>query len=145
MKAVLEFFDGSWPQILGFTLLHSVWEAFLVSAIVVLVLRFIPNKFSTARYITASLGLMSIVLLSIGTLIYLHATSEFFDYDNKHYCSSQRTENNTTDNTHASRYISGSSKRFHTRLLALVSNGMDFWNIAFFSAHIDRVSLCGKT
>jgi len=75
MNAVLEFFDGSWPQILGFTLLHSVWEAFLISAIVVLILRFIPNKFSTARYITASLGLISIVLFSIGTLIYLHATS----------------------------------------------------------------------
>ena len=76
MKAVLEFFDGSWPQILGFTLLHSVWEAFLVSAIVILVLRFIPNKFSTARYITASLGLMTIVLLSMATFIYLLGSSE---------------------------------------------------------------------
>jgi bla regulator protein blaR1 len=75
MKAMLEFFDGSWPQILGFTLLHSLWESFLVFAIVILVLRFIPNKFSTARYITASLGLMTVVLLSIGTFIYLYATS----------------------------------------------------------------------
>lgn len=77
MKAVLEFFDGSWPQILGFTLLHSLWESFLVTAVVIFILRFIPNKFSTARYITASFGLMTIVLFSIGTFIYLQRTSNY--------------------------------------------------------------------
>ncbi len=46
MKAVLEFFDASWLQILGYTLLHSVWQAFIVAAAVILALRFIPNRLS---------------------------------------------------------------------------------------------------
>jgi bla regulator protein blaR1 len=75
MKAVLEFFDVRWLQILGYTLLHSLWEAFMVVAIVILVLRFIPNKSSTARYIIASIGLMIIVSLSVGTFVFLYATT----------------------------------------------------------------------
>ena len=75
MKALLEFFDASWLQILGYTLLHSVWQAFIVTATVMLALRFIPNRLSTVRYIIASLGLMAIVSLSIGTFVYLNVTS----------------------------------------------------------------------
>ena len=63
MKAVLEFFDASWLQILGYTLLNSLWEAFIVTAFVVLVLRFIPNRLSMVRYVAASFGLMTIVAL----------------------------------------------------------------------------------
>src|SRR5688572_29427021 len=75
MKAVLEFFDARWLQILGYTLLHSLWEAFIVAVIVILVLRFIPNKSSTVRHILASFGLITIVSLLVGTFIYLFATS----------------------------------------------------------------------
>ena len=74
MKPVLEFFDASWLQILGYTLLHSVWQAFVVAATVMLALRFIPNRLSTARYAVASLGLMAIVSLSIGTWVHLNVT-----------------------------------------------------------------------
>ena len=72
---MLEFFEASWLQILGYTLLHSVWQAFIVTATVMLALRFIPNRLSTVRYAIASLGLMAIVSLSIGTFAYLNATS----------------------------------------------------------------------
>ena len=75
MKAVLEFFDASWLQILGYTLLHSVWQAFIVTAAVILALRLIPNRLSSVRYFVASLGLMVIVSLSIGTLVYINVTS----------------------------------------------------------------------
>jgi bla regulator protein blaR1 len=75
MKAVLEFFDAPWLQILGYTLLHSVWQAFIVAAAVILALRFIPNRLSAVRYCVASLSLMVIISLSIGTLVYLNVTS----------------------------------------------------------------------
>ena len=75
MKALLEFFDTSWLQILGYTLLHSVWQALIVTATVMLALRFVPNRLSTARYLVASLGLMVIVSLSMGTFVYLNVTS----------------------------------------------------------------------
>ena len=75
MKAVLEFFDASWLQLVGYTLLHSIWEAFIVAALIVLALRFIPNKLSTVRYITASVGVLTIICLSIGTFVYLYTTS----------------------------------------------------------------------
>ena len=119
-------------------------EAFLVSAIVILVLRFIPNKFSTARYITASLGLMTIVLLSIVTFIYLLGSSESSTTTNTIVQAKALRMMPQTTLTPVGTYLDR-CKRFHPRLPALVSNGMDFRNIAFFPAHTDRVSLCGKT
>ena len=145
MKAVLEFFDASWLQILGYTLLHSVWEAFIVSAIVILVLRFIPNKLSTVRYIIASLGLMAIVSLSIGTFVYLQCHIDRSNFYDEQYHSSRHDPTSARSNvTPVSTYLD-EVKCFHSIQPSLVSDGMDFWNIPFFTAYTDRVSLCGES
>ena len=75
MKAMLKLFDTWWLQTLGYTLLHSLWQALIVAAIVILIVRLIPNKLSAARYLVASFALLTIALLSIGTFAYLSTTS----------------------------------------------------------------------
>ncbi|HEX6225897.1 MAG TPA: M56 family metallopeptidase [Chryseolinea sp.] len=75
MKTVLEFLDARWMQILGYTLLHSLWQALAIACIVILLVRLIPNKASGARYIVSSLGLVAIVVLSIGTFAHLYGTT----------------------------------------------------------------------
>ena len=61
MNAILDFFNAPWLQALGYTLLHSLWEASLVGATVIIVLRFLPEKFSNVRYAVASVGLLAIL------------------------------------------------------------------------------------
>ncbi len=72
----MNIFEGSlsspWVQALGWTLLHSVWQSTLVAMVVMLALRFIPSRYSTLRYLSATAGLASILLLSIGTFFYIN-------------------------------------------------------------------------
>ncbi|HZI26338.1 MAG TPA: hypothetical protein VFD46_14735, partial [Chryseolinea sp.] len=75
MKAMLKLFDTWWLQTLGYTLLHSLWQALIVAALVILILRLLPNKLSAARYLVASFALLTIALLSIATFAYLSTTS----------------------------------------------------------------------
>ena len=75
MNAILDFFNAPWLQALGYTLLHSLWEASLVGATVIIVLRFLPEKFSNVRYAVASVGLLAILSTSIGTFIYLYSNT----------------------------------------------------------------------
>ena len=75
MNTALEFISSYTFDILGYTLLHSLWQALLITIIVVVTLRIIPSKFSEIRYAIASLGLLAMIILSAGTFIYLSASS----------------------------------------------------------------------
>jgi beta-lactamase regulating signal transducer with metallopeptidase domain len=54
-------------QKLGWTLLHSVWQAGLVALLLVVVLRFLCKSSANLRYVIACLGLVVIVLLPVVT------------------------------------------------------------------------------
>jgi bla regulator protein BlaR1 len=76
MNTVIEFFESSWLHTLGYTLLNSLWQAFIIAAVVVITLRFIPAKFSNTRYAIASFGLIFMIILSLGTFLYLTGPKE---------------------------------------------------------------------
>lgn len=78
MNTVLDLFNAPWLQVLGYTLLHSIWQALIVSAIIFITLRFVPLRLSNVRYVIASLGLFMILSLSIATFCYLYTTSGSF-------------------------------------------------------------------
>src|SRR5688572_1600433 len=80
MNAISEFFSAHWLQVLGYTLLHSLWESFIVTALIIFSLRFIPLKSSNVRYLVASFGMLVIVLFSIGTFVYLFSNGESTTY-----------------------------------------------------------------
>ncbi len=71
MKTILEFFNAYWFEIVGYTLLHSVWQGLLISIVIALVLRILPTKLSLARYTVATVGLFSIVAASAVTILLL--------------------------------------------------------------------------
>ena len=76
MNAMLNLFNEPWLQAIGYTLLHSLWQSFLVAVAVIIFLKMIPGKFSNARYAIGSIGLLLILSCSIGTFIYLYYASK---------------------------------------------------------------------
>lgn len=75
MKAIIEFFNAYSFDILGYTLLHSVWQGLIIAIIIGLILRGLPSKLSSVRYVFATAGLFSIVVASLVT-IFLLASEE---------------------------------------------------------------------
>lgn len=73
MKTALEFFNSYSLDIVGYTLLHSLWQGLLISIIVAALLRVIPSKLSNIRYTVATVGLLSMVVASLFTFTYLSA------------------------------------------------------------------------
>jgi len=71
MNTLLHFFDGAWAQALGFTVIHSLWQALLIGMLVVGVLRCVPSRRSGVRYAIAGSGLLLIFLASVGTFLWL--------------------------------------------------------------------------
>ena len=71
MKKVFEFFSSYSLDVVGYTLLHSIWQGLLILFIIAVILRFIPSKLSNTRYAIATVGLFSIIVASVVTFIYL--------------------------------------------------------------------------
>ena len=76
MNTIIEFFNSPWLHALGYTLLHSVWQAGLILVLVIMTLRFIPSRLSNTRYSIASIALLVMFLFSVGTFFYIHSASE---------------------------------------------------------------------
>ncbi len=72
MNAIIEFLNSSWLHALGYTLLHSLWQAGLILSLVTIALKFIPTKLSNARYAITSISMLFILMLSVGTFFYIY-------------------------------------------------------------------------
>jgi beta-lactamase regulating signal transducer with metallopeptidase domain len=75
MKAILEFFNASWLELVGYTLLHSVWQGMLITISVTVLLRTIPTRLSKIRYGIATVGLLLVVVCSVVTFLTLSSGS----------------------------------------------------------------------
>jgi beta-lactamase regulating signal transducer with metallopeptidase domain len=71
MNTLLHFFDGAWAQALGFTVIHSLWQALLIGMLVVGVLRCVSSRQSGVRYVIAGAGLLLIFLAAVSTFLWL--------------------------------------------------------------------------
>jgi len=71
MKTILEFFSSDWAQALGWTLLHTVWQAGILTVLVIITLRLIPSRLARVRYCIATSALALMIVLSIGTFVFL--------------------------------------------------------------------------
>ena len=78
MKTVAELFKTESLNILGYTLLHSLWQALAIAVITFVVLRFVSTKSSNIRYAIASASMFAAILLSVVTFIYLESGSKNF-------------------------------------------------------------------
>jgi bla regulator protein blaR1 len=70
MNSITEFFP-SYTETLGWTLLNSLWQAMVVTLLVVITLRIVPSRSSKLRYALACAGMAFIVVLNAATFIYL--------------------------------------------------------------------------
>lgn len=71
MEGLNELLATPLSSTIGWTLLHSLWQGLLLTLAVVILLRFIPSRYSNARYLTALGGLAMIVLSGIVTFVML--------------------------------------------------------------------------
>src|SRR5687767_3121443 len=74
MKVAIELFP--WIQTIGWTLIHSLWQALIACVLVMLLIRWIPSRYSRLRYGVACTGLAAIILFSVSTFLYLSVNSE---------------------------------------------------------------------
>ena len=66
---ISDILSAGWVNALGWTLLHSLWQALIVLGLIVGAMRLIPSRQSTLRYAVACLGLLLCVMLSVATFI----------------------------------------------------------------------------
>lgn len=73
--SIPDFLSSSIAEALGWTLVHSLWQGLIVTAIVALLLKIIPSRASGSRYAAALAGLF-IVVATIGITFTQVYTSE---------------------------------------------------------------------
>ncbi len=61
----------NWTAPLGWTLVNSLWQAGIISLLVILILRILPQRFSKVRYAIACAGISAAFLVSLATFIIL--------------------------------------------------------------------------
>src|SRR5688500_17048870 len=75
MNTIFEFFNSPVLHAIGYTLIHSLWQGCGVLAVMIFMLRLTPAKLSNTRYAIASIGLITILALSVGTFFYLYSST----------------------------------------------------------------------
>lgn len=69
MNMVTEGMPIDWISAIGWTLLHSLWQASIIFLLVMIVLRFIPAVQSSLRYMVASASLLLLSAITVATFI----------------------------------------------------------------------------
>jgi beta-lactamase regulating signal transducer with metallopeptidase domain len=67
-------------HVLGWTLLHSLWQSLVVLAIAMAILRVIPGKHSSIRYIITTMSLLLVVAISVSTFVVLSENTNTVHY-----------------------------------------------------------------
>src|SRR5690606_24446958 len=71
MNTLSQFFAHPLFEVLGWALLHSLWQGLLILLLVMLILHFIPSRKATLRYGFSLAGMAAIPLAGIATVWYL--------------------------------------------------------------------------
>ena len=71
MNILADFFSPSWSKPLVWTLLHSLWQGLLILSVLIFLLRIIPTRKSSLRYLITTVSLSLILLCSVVTYFYL--------------------------------------------------------------------------
>lgn len=61
-------------EMVGWTLIHSIWQGLLIGAMLWVALRFIPKSAASARYLTATFSLALMIAVTIVTAVYESGT-----------------------------------------------------------------------
>lgn len=70
MKPLSEILSLS-TELLGWTLLNSLWQGLVMVLLIVTILRFMPVRLAKARYAIACMGIVALLMISVYTFLYL--------------------------------------------------------------------------
>jgi beta-lactamase regulating signal transducer with metallopeptidase domain len=71
MKHFAEWFSSVWAESLGWALLHSLWQSFVVLAVITVLFRFVSGRNAMLRYLIATGGLLLVLITAVCTFVYL--------------------------------------------------------------------------
>lgn len=69
MNAIQNFFPSSWIEATGWTIIHSLWQATLILALLALLLRMLRTRSAQIKYFIAYVSLIGMVIWSIITFV----------------------------------------------------------------------------
>ncbi|GGZ28798.1 hypothetical protein GCM10007049_22290 [Echinicola pacifica] len=78
-------FEEVYFSVIGWTLIHSVWQIMIISALVALALKFIPQRKAQKRYVVSMIGLLLILFSAIFTFDYLARQASQETKNHAHY------------------------------------------------------------
>src|SRR5918911_1615247 len=71
MKIVTQFLSTHTAEALGWMLVNSIWQALIIMIVIIVVIKFIPAKFSRARYATVRAGLFLLLVSCASTFMFI--------------------------------------------------------------------------
>ena len=74
MEVITRLFSDNFIEALGWTVLHSLWQATAIVLIVGIILLCIPKNAARLRYGIASFGMLAVLLMAIGTFFSIYET-----------------------------------------------------------------------
>jgi len=72
MEIINRLFSENFIEALGWTVLHSLWQATLIAIIIGCILLSIPKKSAIFRYRVATTGMLAILLCAIATFVWIY-------------------------------------------------------------------------
>ncbi len=75
MNAFTTFLQADWAELMGWTLLHSLWQIALVAAVYAIVSLLLRNRSADARYVIGCVALLLMLGFPIGTYVLLSQES----------------------------------------------------------------------
>ena len=78
MNTMMDFISPSWSKPLVWTLIHSMWQGLVIVSVLILLLRLIPSRKSSLRYLLTTISLGLLFLSSVVTYFYLSSNIDGF-------------------------------------------------------------------
>lgn len=80
MEIITQLFSDNIIEALGWTVLHSLWQATIIVLVIGLLLLSIPKKSAKIRYGIATVGMFGILAAAVGTFFYLYQSESFIPF-----------------------------------------------------------------
>ena len=71
MTALTNILQADWAELVGWTLLHSLWQIALVAAAYAVLARVLRSRSADARYLIGCAALVAMLILPLGTYVVL--------------------------------------------------------------------------
>jgi bla regulator protein blaR1 len=117
-----------WTEMLGWTLLNSIWQAVLVMLLVIFVLRILPQRFSKMRYAIACASIVIVFISSVATFVILQSNQDQQPSHEVAYFFASASDSPASDNSKSPQSL---IKQNFVEAITLIDNNMSLILLAW--------------